>query len=231
MIHPWEYRNELGVFKALILTSLNAVLRPVLFFRTLAETRAYASPLLYAMIAGLVRWLVIPVSVAVSYGIFYDLDINQKPYLEIMMKNLAAAGYVMLLSPIFVGVSVFLAAGISHGLLVAVQGNKHGFNATFQVVCYGSVTTSLLHWIPVVGVLLGGMLYLFVGTIGFKEMHRISYLQASVVQIPTLLSLYFMLYMYYLCYQGHIVGGNGIPFPIGIWGIPPVLLAHGHYFT
>jgi hypothetical protein len=92
-------------------------------------------------------------------------------------------------APIAGAVGVFLAALVTHVLVILVVGSGHsGFGATFRVVCYSSVT-SLLGWLPFIGWLFS-LYRLYLATVGIREMHSTSTGRALlVVLVPAILIL------------------------------------------
>jgi hypothetical protein len=66
-------------------------------------------------------------------------------------------------------------------MLFVGEGNS-GYEATFRVVSYASVT-SLVNWIPVIGGLLG--LYgLYLTIVGIREIHATTTGRAALVLVP-----------------------------------------------
>jgi hypothetical protein len=90
-------------------------------------------------------------------------------------------------------VGVFLAALVTHVLVILVAGSGHsGFGATFRVVCYSSVT-SLLGWLPFIGWIFS-VYRLYLATVGIRETHSTSTGRALVVVLlPAILILVLVL--------------------------------------
>ena len=86
----------------------------------------------------------------------------------------------VILTPIGAAIGLFVFAAIAHLLVMLFVGNANsGYEATFRVVCYVSVT-SLVNWIPVIGGLLA--LYgLYLAVVGIREMHATSTGRAALV--------------------------------------------------
>jgi hypothetical protein len=90
-------------------------------------------------------------------------------------------------------VGVFLAALVTHLLVILVVGSGHsGFGATFRIVAYSSVT-SLLGWIPFIGWIFS-LYRLYLATVGTREMHATTTGRALlVVLLPAILILVLVL--------------------------------------
>jgi hypothetical protein len=86
----------------------------------------------------------------------------------------------VILSPIGAAIGLFIFAAIAHLLVMLFVGNANsGYEATFRVVCYISVT-SLVNWIPLIGGLLA--LYgLYLAVMGIREMHATTTGRAALV--------------------------------------------------
>jgi hypothetical protein len=81
----------------------------------------------------------------------------------------------VILTPIGAAIGLFVFAAIAHLLVMLFVGNANsGYEATFRVVCYVSVT-SLVNWIP----LIGGLIALYV--VGIREMHATTTGRAALV--------------------------------------------------
>src|SRR5215203_5888775 len=122
------------------------VLQPRAFFAGLPRQGSFLGPLAFSLICievsvflvGLLTFLDVPGGVTWLFGARQD-----QGFLEFL------GGLVV--APIAGAVGVFLAALVTHVLVILVVGSGHsGFGATFRVVSYSSVT-SLLGWIPFVG--------------------------------------------------------------------------------
>jgi hypothetical protein len=99
----------------------------------------------------------------------------------------------VILAPIYTAVGLFIGAGIFHLLvMLLVKPSNAGFEATFRVVAYASVT-QLVSWlavIPILGVLISlivGLYGLFLGVVGIREVHSTTTGTAAlVVLIPAI---------------------------------------------
>ncbi len=95
----------------------------------------------------------------------------------------------VIFAPIGAAIGLFIFAAIGHLLvMIFVGGANSGYEATFRVVSYISVT-SLVNWIPLIGGLLA--LYgLYLAVVGIREMHTTTTGRAAlVVLLPIALIL------------------------------------------
>jgi hypothetical protein len=88
-------------------------------------------------------------------------------------------------APIGGAICLFILAGIAHLLVMMfVSSENSGFESTFRVVSYVSVT-SLVSWLPFIGALFG--LYgLYLGVVGIREMHSTTTGRAALVVLVPL---------------------------------------------
>ena len=101
----------------------------------------------------------------------------------------AAANPVVdfLLSPIWLLVALFAAAGIVHLFLLLVRGARHGFGPTLRVFSF-SAGPQLLCVVPYVGAAVGGIWSLVITIIGLRETHETTTGKAvAAILIPLLL--------------------------------------------
>lgn len=85
----------------------------------------------------------------------------------------------VILAPIGAAIGLFIFAAIAHLMVMLFVGNANsGYEATFRVVSYVSVT-SLVNWIPIIGGLLA--LYGLYLAVGIREMHATTTGRAALV--------------------------------------------------
>ncbi|HET7270589.1 MAG TPA: YIP1 family protein [Rubrobacter sp.] len=90
----------------------------------------------------------------------------------------------VILAPIGGAIGLFVLAAIVHLFVMLFVGNANsGYEATFRVVAYVSVT-NLVNWIPIIGGLIA--LYgLYLAVVGIREMHATTTGRAAlVVMVP-----------------------------------------------
>ena len=97
-----------------------------------------------------------------------------------MKRRLQERHGLQILTPIGATIGLFILAGIAHLLVMLFVGSENsGFESTFRVVSYVSVT-NLVNWIPFIGGLLA--LYgLYLAVVGLREMHSTTTGRAALV--------------------------------------------------
>jgi len=132
-------------------------------------TGGVTDPLLYALITGMVSWMLYYFWKIVlhdplgGYNLFKgasDLDLFQS-------VGIAALSVCL---PFILIVSLFVWSGILHVLLMMVRGANNGFEATFRAVAY-SMGAYVFLAVPFCGALLTGIWTAVLAIIGLKEAH------------------------------------------------------------
>lgn len=96
---------------------------------------------------------------------------------------------IIIISPLFVAITMFVGSAVLHLLLLIVRGGKNGFEATFRVVSY-SQATQIWAVIPFIGGFIGSLWILIVQIVGLREIHETSYLRVILaLLIPVALIL------------------------------------------
>ncbi len=189
---PWEHRAELGFLNAFVETIKLFVTSPVEAWRRTKEKGDFAEPLIFAI---LVSWIGIAVSTLWS-GLFGNAwlaflppDMKEK-MAGAFATNTAALMIQVGLAPIFVLIGLFVGAAIYHLSFLIVGATKDsasGFEGTFRVVSYASVS-QLANVIPFVGGLAAVVWNLILVVLGVVRMHRTTQGKAIAgVLIPLLL--------------------------------------------
>jgi hypothetical protein len=186
---PWERRNEIGFFTALIETTKQVLSQPATFFRSMPVTGGLGDPLLYAVIIGYAGLIVSTIYDQVFRGVLMsslsrmggNSDIERlASYLQ------GGAGLVvsLILGPVFLVIFLFITTGILHLILLALGGAARGFEATLRVVAY-SQAIAIFKIIPICGGPIAFVYMCVLCVIGFSEAHGISRGKAATaVLIP-----------------------------------------------
>jgi hypothetical protein len=147
-----------------------AVLEPVNFFRGIARRGDLISPLVFALIC---------------YEV-YTLFAGLLALVGVSGTSEGVGAFIvsLILAPIFAAIVLFIGAGILHLLvLLLIKPSNAGFEATFRVTSYSSVTT-LVSWIPIIG-LIANLYGLYLAIVGIREVHGTTTGRAAlVVLIP-----------------------------------------------
>ena len=177
----YDLSNPVGSFTDVV---RRVVARPAEFYSGIPRRGNYLSPLVFALICieistilgGLLR---LAVGTEAAGGVrFGGMDYTFGSFIA-----------DVIFAPIGAAIGLFIFAAIAHLLVMLfVGGANSGYEATFRVVSYISVT-SLVNWIPLIGGLLA--LYgLYLAVVGIREMHATTTGRAAlVVLLPIALIL------------------------------------------
>jgi len=183
----WDQRDGIGFFNALVETTKQVLTAPGAFFRAMPVTGGVGSPLLYAVVIG---WLGLAAA-SFYQAIFYSVvgsrwaSLGQdRPEISALLGFVQGwAGFVaqLVFGWIFVAITVFLAAGILHVMLLLLGGARRDFEATFRVAAF-SQATSVLLLVPFCGQVVGGasgLWTLVLYVLGLAQAHQIGHGKAA----------------------------------------------------
>lgn len=174
----FDYRDPVQSF---IRTVTSVVTRPVPFFNGLRKQGDFINPLVFALICSVVN--------AVLSGIIsFFTALGTDAGVGTAIGGLFSA---IILTPIFTAIGLFIFGAIFHLLVMLfVKPSNAGFEATFRVGAYASVT-QLVSWasgIPILGIIVGLAVLaysVFLGIVGIREMHSTTTGRAAlIVLIP-----------------------------------------------
>ena len=165
---PWDDRENLGFFKALIDTWLQAVFNPVTFFSKMVPEGGIGGPLLYGFIMGEIGLLVALVWQGMSVFVPSFMDRGEFGYFGTQMAGMT---FLFFISPILVIFGLFVATAILHLCLIIVGGANRGFETTFRIVCYAT-SAQLWSIVPFCGGFVAGIWNLVLQIIGLREAHE-----------------------------------------------------------
>lgn len=187
---PWENRSELGLWQGIYQTFKAVLFSPENFFSTVTFRRGIKEPLAYGLLVG---------SIGSMFGFFWQFLMMSGSLValgEELMGHLSMSLIflaIIIISPIFVTIAMFLTSGVLHLLLRIVRAGKNGFEATFRVVSY-SQATQIWGVIPFIGGFIGFIWILIVQIVGLREIHETSYLRVILaLLIPVALILLLIL--------------------------------------
>ncbi|MBI5570671.1 MAG: YIP1 family protein [Desulfomonile tiedjei] len=169
----WEESGG-KTMSAYIQTATRCLVSPSDFFSKLPLDAGYGSPTLFSIMSMVVAavftvlWFQIFKGGAGALGLF---------------SLIFVVGLTFVFSLIFIPIFLLVSSLIVHGILTLLQGAHSGFQATFRVAAYSSVTT-VFSAIPVVGQV-ASLWGLYLGVIGLRETHETSTGKAAAaVMIP-----------------------------------------------
>jgi hypothetical protein len=189
---PWDARDRIGFWSALVETTREVLTEPAAFFRAMPSTGGLGSPLLYAVVVG---WIGLAAAafyqaifrsvVGSSFAAFGD-----RPELAALVGWVEGwAGFVaqVVFGGVFVVIGLFIASAILHLMLLLLGGARRDFEATFRVVSF-SQATSILFLVPFCGQLVGGIWCLVLYVLGLAQAHQIGHGKAAAaVLLPIVL--------------------------------------------
>jgi hypothetical protein len=166
---PWDERQTKGLFNAFIETLQMVLGRPVAAFTAMKREGGLGEPLLYAIIGGTLGGVfAITYNFALrSFALFGDRH-------GALAHVFGGLGWISLLvlTPLFVVIGMFVASAILHVCLVIVGGAKQSFETTFRVVCFAEGSASPLLIIPFCGGLITGVWKVVLYCIGLARAHE-----------------------------------------------------------
>ena len=181
---PWEDRQELGFVDALVATVRLLVTAPADAFSRLRADGDYVSPILFGVILSVIGQLFAQFwSLLVGAAWTSMLGQGMGDMAWMGGGGIASVLVVLIVTPIFYVIMLFIMAGIYHlclMLLGAVEGSA--FEGTLKIVAYASVA-GLGNVIPLVGSLLVLVATIILLVIGFTTVHRIDQVKATIAAL------------------------------------------------
>lgn len=156
---PWEDRESYGTANAYFQTAVKCLITPKQFFSRLPTGDGYLDPILFGIAS-------VVVSVAFAY-LWTRLLTSSGLGLFTLLLGMV---FAFIGGLIFVPVALFIWSAVLHGCLLLVRGAGAGYQATFRVVSYASVT-SVFNAIPLVGSLVA-LWGIVLTVIGLRETHK-----------------------------------------------------------
>jgi hypothetical protein len=166
---PWDERQTKGLWNAFIETLQMILTRPVAAFTAMKREGGLGEPLLYAIIGG---------TFGAVFAITYNFVLRSFTPFEdrhgAMAHVFGGLGWIFLLvlTPLFVVIGMFIASAILHVCLMIVGGAKQSFETTFRVVCFAEGSVSPLLVIPFCGGLIVGIWKVILYCIGLARAHE-----------------------------------------------------------
>lgn len=172
---PWERRAELGLWRAIYLTFVSVLFSPSAFFRKITPGKGMTEPMAFGLLSG---------SLGFMFGLFWNFLLVSGVIMSFSDRFLEQVPlnwvflFVLILSPVFVLMDMFIKAGVIHVLMLIFRDGKGGFGGTFRTITYGQ-STKVLSLIPFIGGVVGWFWNLIIVIVGLKEMHKTSRLKAA----------------------------------------------------
>ncbi len=180
---PWERREELGWFNALLETIQVVLLRPTEAFSIMRREGGFFDPLLYTLILGMLGGVV-------SFGFSFALSAigmgRENGMGALFGVGMLSLGWLVAM-PFVIVVFTFLAAGLFHLVLMLLGGANQSFETTLRVLCYGSGSANVLQLIPLCGGLIALIYSLVLHCIGLTRAHETESWKAVVAVLSPFL--------------------------------------------
>src|SRR5438270_6866473 len=182
---PWDERQTKGLINAFIETLQMVLSRPVAAFTAMKREGGLGEPLLYATIGGTFGGL---------FAITYNFTLRSlAPFgdrHDTLPHLFAGFGWIFLLilTPLFVVIGMFIVSAILHVCLMIVGGAKQSFETTFRVVCFAEGSVSPLLVVPFCGGLITGIWKVVLYCVGLARAHDTDTVR-SVIAVLLLLIL------------------------------------------
>ncbi len=133
---PWENRQELGFFPAIIQTVRGVMLDPAATFSQMRREGGLGAPLGFDVLLSTAASLLLFVY---NFG-YQALFSSMLPPTQSPISQMAASstimGVMVILTPVFTVLGAFIGAGILHLVLMLCQGARYPFETTFRTYTY-----------------------------------------------------------------------------------------------
>jgi hypothetical protein len=166
---PWDERQTKGLFNAFIETLQVVLTKPGAAFTAMKREGGLGEPLLYAVIGGTFGGVfAVTYNFALrSFGSFGD----RHGAMEHLFGGIGWI-FLLILTPLFVAIGMFVVSAILHVCLMIVNGAKQSFETTFRVVCFAEGSASPLLVIPFCGGFIVGIWKIVLYCIGLARAHE-----------------------------------------------------------
>jgi len=171
-------------FQRFAQTAQAALLSPSLFFSTMRRTGGIGAPVTFGLLgtflgglaAGIYQFLLGTLLAGAS---------GAEAAREQAVLNAFSTGCIVLILPVMTVLGLFINAGITHVMLLLLNGARRGFETTMRVAAYAHGSTALLNLVPLCGGVIGGIWALVAVIIGLAAAHEIpTGKAAAAVLIP-----------------------------------------------
>jgi hypothetical protein len=203
----WEWRDQLGFFRSLLLTIKEVLTSPMETFSLARREGGLGSPLAFFLIvqvgAGILHCL-----------IMWPLEPFKRRLMDLFVNGYGLAHYYerfggvqssstgiatqiiaqMTFVPLALIVWVFVASAIIHLLLLVFGGARYSYEATFRVMAYVVGACAVIELIPFLGGIVQFILWPILLIVGLARMHETSPWRAALaVLLPGFILLLFLI--------------------------------------
>jgi hypothetical protein len=166
---PWDERQTKGLINAFIETLQMVLSRPVAAFTAMKREGGLGEPLFYAIIGGTFGGVF---AVAYNFAVRSFATFGERQGALAHLFGGLGWIFLLVLTPLFVVIGMFIVSAILHVCLMIVGGAKQSFETTFRVVCFAEGSASPLLVIPFCGGLITGIWKLVLYCIGLARAHE-----------------------------------------------------------
>src|SRR5437762_3264694 len=181
---PWDERQTKGFFNAFVETLMMVLGKPTVAFTVMKREGGLGEPLLYAVIGGTFGGVfAVTYNFALrSFGSFGD----RHGAMEHLFGGIGWI-FLLILTPLFVAIGMFVVSAILHVCLMIVKGAKQSFETTFRVVCFAEGSVSPLLVIPFCGGVITGIWKIVLYCIGLARAHETETVRAVIAVLLPLI--------------------------------------------
>ncbi|MFP4083304.1 MAG: YIP1 family protein [Desulfonatronovibrio sp.] len=181
---PWENLNQVGFFPGFIETIKRAMLAPTAFFYRM-PLKGLAMPLAFFLLISVIQALA--TFIWNMAGIFPTTAQHGSGELGMGMMGLGSA-FIIVIYPLFMGLWLFIASGVTHIFLTLFKAGNSGFEGTFRATAYGTAPM-ILSLLPFAGPVAGAAWSLVITIIGYKNIHETSFIRIVMAMLAPVVVL------------------------------------------
>lgn len=181
---PWENLNQFGFFPGFIETIKRAMLAPKAFFYRM-PLKGLAMPLAFFLLISVTQALA--TFIWNMAGIFPTTAQHGSGEFGMGMMGLGSV-FIIVIYPLFMGLWLFIASGVTHIFLTFFKAGNSGFEGTFRATAYGTAPM-ILSLLPFVGPVAGAAWSLVITIIGYKNIHETTFVRIIMAMLTPVLVL------------------------------------------
>ncbi|WP_045215179.1 YIP1 family protein [Desulfonatronovibrio magnus] len=189
---PWENLDEHGFFPGFIETIKRAMLAPSAFFYKM-PLKGFVMPLAFFLLVSVIQAL--GTFIWNMAGVFPTTAQHDASGLGMGMMGIGSF-FIVIVYPFFMGVWLFVAAGVTHLFLMLFQSGRAGFEGTFRATAYGSAPM-VLGLLPFIGPIIGAAWSLGITIIGYKQIHESTYMKVIMAMLTPIVLVIVMAALFY----------------------------------
>ncbi len=168
----FRYTDPVQTFVA---TVRGVVTQPAAFFGGILRQGDFVNPLIFAIIC-------------------YEVAAILTGIIGIVVGRQGIGALIGSIFGVLIGgaIGLFIGAGIIHLLVMLIVGSRNsGFEATFRVLSYSTVT-SLVSWIPFIG-WIASLYAIYLGIVGIREIHNTTTGKAAIVVLIPVVVIFLLI--------------------------------------